>query len=82
MKDLEIRTNLLEHLKENDIWAVFHYIPLHSSKAGQHFGKFYGEDIYTTTESERLIRLPMYYGLPLCSIDRVVHCIKDYYEAK
>ena len=62
-KDLEERTALIRYLKENDIQAVFHYIPLHSAPAGQQFGRFHGEDIYTTKESERLLRLPMFYGL-------------------
>lgn len=62
-KDLEERTALIHYLKENDIQAVFHYIPLHSAPAGQEFGRFHGEDIYTTRESERLLRLPMFYGL-------------------
>lgn len=59
-KDLEERSKLIAFLKENGIGAVFHYIPLHSSPAGQQFGRFHGEDKYTTKESERLLRLPMY----------------------
>lgn len=62
-KDLEERTALIHYLKENGIQAVFHYIPLHSAPAGQEFGRFHGEDVYTTKESERLLRLPMFYGL-------------------
>lgn len=62
-KDLEERSKLIAFLKENGIGAVFHYIPLHSSPAGQQFSRFHGEDKYTTKESERLLRLPMYYGL-------------------
>lgn len=62
-KDLEERTALIHYLKENEIQAVFHYIPLHSAPAGQEFGRFHGEDVYTTRESERLLRLPMFYGL-------------------
>lgn len=62
-KDLEERTALLSFLKEKGILAVFHYIPLHSAPAGKRFGRFSGEDVYTTKESERLARLPMYYGL-------------------
>lgn len=62
-KDLEERSRLIAFLKENGIGAVFHYIPLHSSPAGQQFSRFHGEDKYTTKESERLLRLPMYYGL-------------------
>ena len=62
-KDLAERSALISHLKERGVMAVFHYIPLHSSPAGEMFGRFSGEDEYTTRESERLVRLPMYYGL-------------------
>ena len=62
-KDLEERTALIDYLKSNDILAVFHYIPLHTSDAGLVFSRFHGEDKYTTKESERIIRLPMYYEL-------------------
>ena len=61
-KDLDERTKLIDFLKKNDISAVFHYIPLHSAEAGLKFGRFNGEDKYTTKESERLLRLPLYYG--------------------
>lgn len=61
--DMEERTRLIGYLKERDIMAVFHYIPLHSAPAGLKYGRFHGEDRYTTKESERLLRLPMYYGL-------------------
>lgn len=79
-KDLEERSKLIAFLKENGIGAVFHYIPLHSSPAGQQFGRFYGEDKYTTKESERLLRLPMYYGLEKNDIEYVVSKIKEFYE--
>lgn len=62
-KDLEERTYLINYLKDNGILAVFHYIPLHSAEAGMRYGRFHGEDRYTTKESERLLRLPLYYGL-------------------
>ena len=71
VKDLETRTRLLEYLKENNILAVFHYIPLHSSEAGIKFGVFHGEDKFTTKESERLIRLPMYYNLTKDDINSI-----------
>ncbi len=72
VKDLEERTELLQYLKNNDILAVFHYIPLHSAPAGLKFGRFDDSDIYTTKESERLIRLPMYYGLEEEAINFII----------
>lgn len=78
-KDLEERTALISYLKENDILAVFHYVPLHSAPAGQKFGRFHGEDIYTTKESERLCRLPMYYGLTEEQIDYIISKVKAFY---
>lgn len=81
-KDLETRTHLLEYLKENGIHAVFHYVPLHSAPAGRKYGYFFGEDKYTTTESERLLRLPLYYGLTPKAIDCVVDAIFRFYEVQ
>ncbi|MCR4895708.1 MAG: dTDP-4-amino-4,6-dideoxygalactose transaminase [Lachnospiraceae bacterium] len=78
-KDITERTALIGHLKENEIMAVFHYIPLHSSPAGKHFGRFHGEDVYTTKESERLLRLPMYYGLEPETVDRICDAVKAFY---
>lgn len=63
VRDLKTRSALISFLRERGIWSVFHYIPLHSSPAGEKFGRFHGEDRYTTKESERILRLPMYYGL-------------------
>lgn len=79
-KDLEQRSELIAHLKKNGISAVFHYIPLHSAPAGQHFGRFHDEDKYTTKESERLLRLPMYYGLKQEDIQRVAECVCEFYS--
>lgn len=62
-KNIDERTAFISFLKEKGIQAVFHYIPLHSSSAGLKFGSFSGQDIYTTNESERLLRLPMWYGI-------------------
>ena len=81
-KDLDERTNLINFLKENNINAVFHYIPLHSAEAGIKFGRFHGEDKYTTKESERLLRLPLYYGLKEEDIKFVVSRIKEFYGEK
>lgn len=79
-KDLEERTRLIAFLKENGILSVFHYIPLHTAPAGQKFGRFHGEDKYTTKESERLARLPMYYGLKEDQVDYIISKIKEFYQ--
>lgn len=79
-KDIEERTELITFLKKNGIMAVFHYIPLHSSPAGIQFGRFSGEDVYTTVESERLLRLPMYYSLKEDEIRFIVAKIKLFYN--
>lgn len=78
-KDVEERTALIDFLKKNDIHSVFHYIPLHTAPAGERFGRFHGEDKYTTKESERLARLPMYYGLNVDDVDYICGKIKDFY---
>ena len=78
-KDLEERTKLISHMKSYDIWMVFHYIPLHTAPAGLKFGRFHGEDVYTTKESERLARLPMYYGLTMEEVDFVCDKVKEFY---
>ena len=79
-KDLEERTRLIAHLKSKEIQAVFHYIPLHDSPAGKKYGRFNGEDKYTTKESERLLRLPLYYKLKDEDSARVVEEIKNFYK--
>lgn len=81
-KDIEERTELIKYLKENGASAVFHYIPLHSSPAGVNFGRFHGEDKFTTNESDRLLRLPMYYGLTQDNIKSVAGIISDFYTNK
>ncbi len=81
-KDIEERTELIRYLKEHGASAVFHYIPLHSSPAGVSFGRFHGEDKYTTKESDRLLRLPMYYGLTEDNINSVAKIISDFYTNK
>lgn len=78
--DIEERTALLEHLNDHGILAVFHYVPLHKSPAGVIFGRFHGEDRFTTCESERLIRLPMWYGLPSEDQAYVISVIKEFYK--
>ena len=79
-KDLEERTKLIAYMKENGVGCVFHYIPLHSAPAGRKFGRFSGEDKYTTRESERLMRLPMYYGLKFDEIDYIIKTVKEFYK--
>ncbi len=81
-KDLEERTALISYGKENDVLMVFHYIPLHTAPAGQKYGRFNGEDEYTTKESERLVRLPLYYGLTKEDQDKVIDVVKTFYEGK
>lgn len=78
-RDVEERQSLVEYLKNEDIYSVFHYIPLHSSPAGKQFGRFFGEDRYTTVESERLLRLPMWYGLNIDDIDKICRSIIGFF---
>lgn len=78
--DLEERTRLLAFLKENGIWSVFHYVPLHTAPAGLRYGRFAGEDVYTTKESERLFRLPMFYTLKESEVDYIVSKVKEFYH--
>ncbi len=78
-KNLKIRTRLLNHLKENAILAVFHYVPLHSSEAGLEFGIFSDNDEFTTNESERIVRLPMFYCLTIKEKESVVKAIFDFF---
>ena len=79
-KDIEERTALIDYLKKNEIHAVFHYVPLHTAPAGLKFGRFHGEDRYTTKESERLLRLPMYYGLELEQVDYICGKLREFYR--
>lgn len=80
-KDMKERSAFIRYLKENGIMAVFHYIPLHMSPAGKKYGYFHGEDKYTTKESERLVRLPMYYGLTEEDQEKVIDRIIQFYES-
>lgn len=79
-KDLNERTELINYLKSKNIQAVFHYVPLHSSPAGKKFGRFNGEDKFTTKESEKLIRLPLYYNIKKENLIKVVKEIKNFYS--
>ena len=79
-RDLEERTKFIDFMKEKGILTVFHYIPLHSAPAGVKYGRFHGEDEYTTRESERLARLPMYYSLTLEEVDYISDAVKEFYR--
>ena len=79
VKNNEERSKLINYLKGKDIETVFHYVPLHSAPAGLKFGSFHGEDRFTTKESERLLRLPMYYKLSSDDIDLVISSIKEFF---
>lgn len=78
--NLEERSELIDYLKVRDIHTVFHYVPLHSSPAGKKYGRFNGVDEITTPDSDRLLRLPMYYELTVEAVDCVVSAIKEFYE--
>ncbi len=77
--DIEVRSAFISFMKENGIMCVFHYIPLHTAPAGRKFGRFHGEDRYTTRESERLVRLPMYYGLTLEQVDSICDKVLEFF---
>ena len=78
LRDLRDRTAFINYLKSLDVSSVFHYVPLHSSPAGRRFGRFNGEDVYTTKESDRLSRLPLYYGMTDEDRDRVIDAVLSY----
>jgi len=82
VKNFTQRTELLEYLKQNNIYAVFHYIPLHSATAGVKFGKFNGVDKFTTSQSEQLIRLPLYYSLQEHQIKVIVEAVYNFFGIK
>ena len=78
-KDLEERTTFISFLKEHGVQAVFHYVPLHSAPAGLKFGRFHGEDVCTTAESDRLVRLPMYYGITEADLNHVIQTVRQFF---
>ena len=80
VRDLAERTRLIAHLRDGGVLAVFHYVPLHSAPAGRRFGRFHGEDNFTTKESERLLRLPLYHGLEGNLIDYIVALVAGFYR--
>lgn len=78
-KDLDTRQAFIEYMKDNDIWCVFHYVPLHSAPAGLKFGRFVGKDEHTTPDSDRLVRLPMYYNMELADREKVIEKTLEYF---
>ena len=80
-KDMEERSRLIAYLKEKEILSVFHYVPLHSAPAGKKYGRFHGEDVYTTKESERILRLPMFYRLTADETEYIADQVKAFYAA-
>ena len=74
------RSQLIAFLREKGIFAVFHYVPLHTSPAGLRFGEFKGKDVFTTAESERLVRLPLHRGLTLADVDYVSTAVSDFFS--
>jgi dTDP-4-amino-4,6-dideoxygalactose transaminase len=79
-EDIKQRTKLIQYLKKQDIESAFHYIPLHSTKMGKRYCRFAGEDKFTTQESERLLRLPLYYDIQDREVERVVQAIMNFYK--
>lgn len=80
LRDLEERTAFISHMKSKGVSCVFHYVPLHSAPAGLKFGRFHGEDVYTTKESERLVRLPLYYRLSAEDVSAVTAAARSFFE--
>ncbi len=79
-KDAGERGELISYLKQKEILSVSHYVPLHSAPAGMKFGRFNGEDKYTTKESERILRLPMFYKLTEDEVEYIAGCVKEFYN--
>ena len=82
LKNLEERTKFIQHMRDNGIGCVFHYVPLHSAPAGKKYCRFNGEDKFTTRESERLVRLPMYYGMTTEDLRKVIVAIQAFFSSK
>ncbi len=78
LENLAMRTRFIKYAADCGINAVYHYVPLHSSPAGLKYGDFYGKDVYTTKESERLVRLPMYFGMKDEERQAVVKTLYDF----
>ena len=79
LRDLRQRTDFINYLRDRGVSSVFHYVPLHSAPAGKRFGRFNGEDVYTTAESDRLTRLPLYYGMTDADRSKVIETVLSYF---
>ena len=82
LKNLDERTKFINFMKEKDVLCVFHYVPLHSAPAGKKFGIFFGDDEYTTKESDRLVRLPLYYNINKKDFNYIIACIYEFFGIK
>ena len=80
VRDLEQRGDFINFMKSKDVLTVFHYVPLHTAPAGIKYGRFHGEDNFTTRESDRLVRLPMYYALTEDDVNYICECVHEYFE--
>lgn len=80
LKNLSERTKFISYLKERGIQSAFHYIPLHASPAGRKFGRFFGADDCTSSESEKLTRLPLYYGISDKDRNYVISCVLNFFQ--
>lgn len=80
VRDLEQRSDFINFMKSRDVLTVFHYVPLHTAPAGLKYGRFHGEDNFTTRESDRLVRLPMYYALTEDDVNFICECVHEYFE--
>lgn len=79
LRDIDQRSDFINYLKEAEIMSVFHYIPLHECPAGERFGRFEGKDVYTTKESERLARLPLFYNMSDVNQRTVISTIQSFF---
>ena len=80
LKNLDERTKFIQHMRDNGVNCVFHYVPLHSAPAGKKYCRFHAEDKFTTQESERLVRLPMYYGITQYDLSHVINAVKKFFD--
>ncbi len=79
VKDINERSALINYLFKNEVNAVFHYVPLHNSEAGLRYGRFNGDERYTCSESDRLIRLPLFFGIKADEVNYITNLVKQFY---